>query len=695
MLTAESLSKFLRRIPKRLYWTLIFPFLAAIIVLQYLSFTPIQEFIDRKLFHPLLFTFREYFAPQSLDPRIKIFALDDRTVASLKSFDIPLEDWGLVISHLAKKKGVHIFIDKLFDKKYSQDEVNGFKRIVGSASRDVTIISFATKVRIPFRNAISRETLLGNENTFFKDRQNFPQLTTKEDGHYIYGAGDNLISGFGSFGFANYSGSNFARAYIWSLDGALVPHAALFNAGNLSFKENELLVNQKKVNAKTDGRFLINFASASIYKMRTYSFLAVIDRAKKNLDITVISPGDFVFILPAMYTGNTDFSETPFGTMPGGYSSVAILNSALNGTWLKTLDDPGFFVCIAGFLGFVISASLSPPLAFLLMFLTILILAIVSLSIFTIFGVVISIILPCVVLCFGVVLGTVLSSTIVAIEDQRMKRELDVARTVQKTFFSEHSSDILNLVKVDGVFLPASECGGDWWTSFVDGDFYYVMIGDALGHGVPAALMTATIYSGVKIIEDELRSGGKHILPSEILTKLNKVVFGMQSVYITFQVFRINKITLECVFANAGHCPPIIIPLYQDDKRLPKGRRGKMITHPGNVLGSDVESKFIDHNIAVARGDRILLYSDGLIENEASSKTAVSGKLWLSGLINLVDQEIGGAFKDLILSEYSKRIGLISPNDDVTIVVVDISQDDSNQDPDVIRKLDISTTVTT
>jgi serine phosphatase RsbU (regulator of sigma subunit) len=439
----------------------------------------------------------------------------------------------------------------------------------------------------------------------------------------------------------------------------------MIDAGNVS-------INQKSIPIRPDGKVLVNLAAKSAYQKRTYSLLAVIERAKRGQDISVIEPGDYVVILPGMFTGSTDFVDTPFGSMPGGFIMVATLQSALSGNWLSQVKDPGLFVVFFGLLGFVIAVVVKPTRALLTMLVSGCGLSLISIHLFVYFEIAVSFILPVSALFVGTIFGVVLSSSLLALDDERRKRELEVASTVQKTFFSKNTLGP-SLVSVDGFFSPASECGGDWWGCFSKNGYSYVMIGDALGHGVPAALMTATIYATIRILEEEHQNGNTPPLrPSEILKKLNSVVHSMSSVYITFQIFRFDENTGTCEFSNAGHCPPVIIPIEKSDARLPKGRRGKMIAHSGNVLGSDNEGNFVDHVILTAPGDKILLYSDGLIENQAAQKTAPGGKMWLTNTLRILDERQDDPLRQIIWTAYLKRIGDVEPLDDVTIVTIDL-----------------------
>lgn len=630
--------------------------------------------------------------PGTLDPRIKVFAFDDRTVAAIKSQDIPLSDWANVISELSKKNNVHILIDKLFDKPYPDDQIKNFHDKILKSQTDVTVIAFAHPDRIPYREAFSDQTLATNQAKIAEIKSTKFMSEAAPLAGNIYGAPYELLQSFAKFGVANYLGDHMVTPFYVTKSKNIVPHAAIAFAGNLTIDAGNISINQKSIPIRPDGKVLVNLAAKSSYQKRTYSLLAVIERAKNGQDISVVEPGDYVVILPGMFTGSTDFVDTPFGSMPGGFVMVATLQSALTGNWLSQIKDPGLFVVFFGFLSFIIAVSFKPAIALLAMFVSGCGLSLISIILFVYFGIAVSFVLPVSALFVGTIFGVVLSSSLLALDDDRRRRELEVASTVQKTFFSKNTLG-QSLVSVDGFFSPASECGGDWWGCFSKNGYSYVMIGDALGHGVPAALMTATIYATIRILEDEHPNDNTPpLLPSEILKKLNSVVHSMSSVYITFQIFRFNENTGACEFSNAGHCPPVIIPVEKSDTRLPKGRRGKMIAHSGNVLGSDIEGNFVDHAILTAPGDKILLYSDGLIENQAAQKTATSGKIWLTNILRIIDESQHDPLRHIIWDAYLKRIGGVEPLDDVTIVTIDLKNFKAHQDQNLQTVRDVSKT---
>jgi sigma-B regulation protein RsbU (phosphoserine phosphatase) len=100
----------------------------------------------------------------------------------------------------------------------------------------------------------------------------------------------------------------------------------------------------------------------------------------------------------------------------------------------------------------------------------------------------------------------------------RMESELKTAQLVQSTFFPKKSFTYPG-VKISGKFEPATECSGDWWYHFEKNGKVYILIGDATGHGVAAALVTSSVYSIIETITDF------DISPAINLKKINAALF--------------------------------------------------------------------------------------------------------------------------------------------------------------------------
>lgn len=193
------------------------------------------------------------------------------------------------------------------------------------------------------------------------------------------------------------------------------------------------------------------------------------------------------------------------------------------------------------------------------------------------------------------------------VEKARMESELAAAREVQSSIFPEDEARI-GPIKISGLFSPASECGGDWWHYHESEDFVYMWIGDATGHGVPAAMITS-IAKTISTVVEEMGD----LEPSEILAMLNRAVYaGSRSkVQMTFFVGAFNKNTGILKYSKASHDPPYIIPAEKHFHRRSLG----VLASPNNFhLGKSESSRFEQGEIQLNPGETILFYTDGLVD---------------------------------------------------------------------------------
>ena len=139
-------------------------------------------------------------------------------------------------------------------------------------------------------------------------------------------------------------------------------------------------------------------------------------------------------------------------------------------------------------------------------------------------------------------------------EKQRIKAELDIATKIQKSNLPLKAIDTEDFI-VNGYSHPAKEVGGDFFDYYnLDEDNLAIVIGDASGKGVPAALL-ATI---TQVMIKQLLKHEKD--PSKILYSLNNQLCENNSevMFITLWLGIYNKNTHKLTFANAGHNPPLI-----------------------------------------------------------------------------------------------------------------------------------------
>jgi serine phosphatase RsbU (regulator of sigma subunit) len=188
-------------------------------------------------------------------------------------------------------------------------------------------------------------------------------------------------------------------------------------------------------------------------------------------------------------------------------------------------------------------------------------------------------------------------------EIDRIHDELNLAAAVQQELLPR-GLPMLNGVEFGVLFRPAG---------YVSGDIYDVMqlddrhvgffIADAVGHGVPAALMTMVISRSLRMARATER-GREIVWPGEAMTRLNEELCRGKKENPRFStaVYGIvDTLTRKVTLAGAGHPPPLRI----------HGRMMSRVETDGPLLGVFPGEKYTDTMFTMAPDETLLLYSDG------------------------------------------------------------------------------------
>ena len=235
-------------------------------------------------------------------------------------------------------------------------------------------------------------------------------------------------------------------------------------------------------------------------------------------------------------------------------------------------------------------------------------------------------------------------------ENDRMSRELDEANKVQLSLFPNWTPKLEDF-EISGFCLPCQEVGGDWfdYIQLNDGRLGFVLA-DVAGKGMAAALLMASTRSILRMFAE------KDLSASEVLTQINKILINdfpkTRFVTMIYGILEPKKKTIS--FANAGHLSPLSIN--SDEINF-------LEMNSGLPLGL-IDIPYIENEIQLKEGSRLLLYSDGVSE-----------------AMNSKDEEYG---TDRILNHMKKKSSSIqslledvrsftsgrSASDDITILMI-------------------------
>ncbi len=253
-------------------------------------------------------------------------------------------------------------------------------------------------------------------------------------------------------------------------------------------------------------------------------------------------------------------------------------------------------------------------------------------------------------------------------EKARMESELKTAQTVQSTLFPKTTTTYGSL-RISGVYKSASECGGDWWHHAEVGDYVWLWIADATGHGVPAALLTSAAKSAVTLIED------MNLNPDEAITYMNRSICGVSNgqMMMTCFVGQINKQTRIMKYVNASHEAPIIL---RGEGELKKRDLIFLTEAPGARLGQSSESKYTMSEIQLEPGDRLLLYSDGIPDIRTPDSESLGERGFIKTLLSAQNKgleffEFANDFHNQ-LEQFRQKTELV---DDVTYCFMELNRE--------------------
>lgn len=257
-------------------------------------------------------------------------------------------------------------------------------------------------------------------------------------------------------------------------------------------------------------------------------------------------------------------------------------------------------------------------------------------------------------------------------EKARLESALDTAKTVQNSYIPQVGS-VPSQYKIGAFYQPAETCGGDWWGHFpINSDIHVFAIADATGHGIPAALITAMIYSMVSLAAQDVKNEAiEDISPAAMLGKFNEAlcVHGSTKHTLTCFLAVIDSSRGIMKFSNAGHNMPLYYAAQTIENQSVEFQR-KPLKAMGNPLGLINGSRFRDEVQLLNKNDRILFYTDGLIEC-TNEKRVQWGK---ANLVKLLKGTIGDEAQSITEQIISRAFGFYNQfplGDDITLLVVD------------------------
>ena len=251
-----------------------------------------------------------------------------------------------------------------------------------------------------------------------------------------------------------------------------------------------------------------------------------------------------------------------------------------------------------------------------------------------------------------------------------MRQDLEAAAKIQRALLPEKPPEIPGL-KVSWAFRPCQELAGDILSVFpVAPDLVALYVLDVSGHGVGASLLSVAVSRMLSpvpgrsmVFEDS--KGTRPSTPVQVASRLNThFPFDERtSQYFTlvYGLLDIKKSTLQ--YVAAGHPPPIVVP--KDGAPL-------ICETSGTPIGILPEPNYEDRTIDLEAGDRVVLYTDGIMEAESEEGGYFGQDRFTNNLRATRRVPLEDSVNSLI-TRVTKWCGDSSPQDDITLLAFEVN----------------------
>ena len=244
-----------------------------------------------------------------------------------------------------------------------------------------------------------------------------------------------------------------------------------------------------------------------------------------------------------------------------------------------------------------------------------------------------------------------------SLERQRLQEELNIAREIQQGLLTS-DFNIGSEWKVHGKNLASLEVGGDYFDviNLEDGRVALV-IADVSGKGAGASLLMSNVQASLRAlinIESDL---------GLLVRRINEILYENTTAdkFVTFFVAVLDPISRKLTYCNAGHNPPLRFSETGEVTTLEEG--GLII---GMMPGVEYETEIIE----IVKGDKIVMYTDGITEAEDKEEVEYGEKRLIDHIkrnLQLSPEELLGS----IVDDVNNHAVDLSSQDDVTLLILE------------------------
>ncbi|MEO1534541.1 MAG: GAF domain-containing SpoIIE family protein phosphatase [Planctomycetota bacterium] len=255
-------------------------------------------------------------------------------------------------------------------------------------------------------------------------------------------------------------------------------------------------------------------------------------------------------------------------------------------------------------------------------------------------------------------------------EDRRLQRQLALAGDVQRRMLPAEMPSV-EPFDIAARYVPSFELGGDFYDAFAVGKKHEphlgLAVGDVVGKGVAAALLMASVRSGLRAFADEVYD------LDEIVARTNRALARdtLESEFATLWYGVADPKSLHLTYCAAGHEPPLIVRV--PEHRAPTTADVDELATGGMAAGIDPSQRYQRGHFDLARGDIVVCYTDGITDASNFEMKRFGKRRLIDALLTTLEAAPAASAAEVVEGVFwqiRQFVGLSPQADDQTLLVM-------------------------
>lgn len=249
-------------------------------------------------------------------------------------------------------------------------------------------------------------------------------------------------------------------------------------------------------------------------------------------------------------------------------------------------------------------------------------------------------------------------------QNKKMSRELELAGEIQASFLPRELPSI-NGWQFSTLLNPASETSGDFLDiRILPNGNILILIADVVDKGVGAALFMALAWTLLRVFSIDNQTS-----PEWVMREVNRRILEdtKSGQFLTVFYSVLDPRTGELIYSNAGHWPPY---LFSKSNKKPQA-----LIRTGMPVGVTQDSEWEKGVVNIAKGDVLVLYSDGVTEGQNEQESFYGEEKFIKVISQNIDKSADNLCA-VVVGDLNRFVGEEPQSDDIALII--IKREDDN-----------------